>query len=81
MKPHSGHLLQSLEAERVELKRGAAVFGIIENGHRVVSRTAGRKQKCRGYYTNKYLQGMDPYQETLNVEAPVDNKTPPLSVC
>uniref|UniRef100_A0A3B3VI13 Guanylate cyclase domain-containing protein n=1 Tax=Poecilia latipinna TaxID=48699 RepID=A0A3B3VI13_9TELE len=27
------------------------------------------------------LQGMDPYQETINVWAPVDDKTPPLSVC
>lgn len=33
VKPDCGHLFQPLEAERVELEHGAAVFGILKNGH------------------------------------------------
>lgn len=40
VEPHGGHLLLAAEAERVELEGGAAVFGVLENVHRVVGRAA-----------------------------------------
>ncbi len=43
VKPDCGHLLQPLEAERVELEHGAAVFGVLENSHSVVRGAAGGK--------------------------------------
>ena len=36
VKPHGGHLLQPLEPERVELEHGAAVFGVLKDGHSAV---------------------------------------------
>ena len=43
VEPHSGHLVQPLEAERVELEGGAAVLGVVKYGDRVVRRTAGKR--------------------------------------
>lgn len=40
VQPHGRHLLQPLEAKRVELEHGAAVFGVLENGHSVVGGAA-----------------------------------------
>lgn len=45
MKPNSGHLLLPLEAERVELEHGAAVFGVLKNSHSVVGGAAVGKQQ------------------------------------
>jgi len=53
VKPHSGHLLQPLEAERVEFEHGAAVFGVLKDGHSVVSRAAVGKQQFNSYYKDK----------------------------
>lgn len=36
VQPHRGRLLQPLEAEGVELEGGAAVFGVLEDGHSAV---------------------------------------------
>lgn len=36
VKPDRGHFLQPLEAERVELEHGAAVFAVLENSHGAV---------------------------------------------
>lgn len=36
VEPHRGHFLQPLEAERVELEHGSAVFGVLKNSHSVV---------------------------------------------
>lgn len=46
MEPHSGHLFLPLEAERVELEHGAAVFGILEDRHSAV-RGAAEKQPLK----------------------------------
>lgn len=40
VQPHGGDLLKALEAERVELEDRATVFGVLEDGHRVVGRAA-----------------------------------------
>jgi len=46
VKPDRRNLLQPLEAERVELKHGAAVFGVLENSHSSVGGAAvGRQQE------------------------------------
>lgn len=36
VQPHSGHLLQPLETEGVELEHGAAVLGVFKYSHSVV---------------------------------------------
>lgn len=45
VKPDCGHLLQPLEAERVELEHGAAVFGVLKNSHSVVGGAAVGRQR------------------------------------
>lgn len=40
VEPDRGHLLQPLEAERVELEHGAAVFGVLKDGHGAVGGAA-----------------------------------------
>lgn len=44
VKPDRGHLLQPLEAERVELEHRAAVFGVLKYGHSVVGGAAVGRQ-------------------------------------
>ena len=36
VEPHRGHLIEALEAERVELEHGAAVLGVLKDDHCVV---------------------------------------------
>lgn len=45
VQPHRRRLLQPLEAEGVELEGGAAVFGVLEDGHSAVGGATDGTQK------------------------------------
>lgn len=62
VQPHCGRLLQTLEAERVELEGGAAVFGILEDGDSVIRGAAvgrhhtGSPMRLLGEHLEEHLE-------------------------
>lgn len=73
VEPHRGHLLQPLEAEGVELEGGAAVFGIVENGHSVVRGAAVGRRNQQSCWNNHLgptttSHGNSTHQETEEVD-------------